>query len=115
VKSLIGSALVGFSVRQHARAESISKRAPSTTRTFLRFRINKLRSGQTGIIAHAIDFSLPFIIAFGFSHLHDACAGIGRELCQTSHVARSLSAISLRLRKKFSPDTAVAPRGLRSR
>ena len=26
-KSLIGSALVGFSVRQHARAESISKRA----------------------------------------------------------------------------------------
>ena len=26
-KSLIGSALVGFGVRQHARAESISKRA----------------------------------------------------------------------------------------
>ena len=36
VKSLIGSALVGFDVRQHARAESISKRAPSTTRTSLR-------------------------------------------------------------------------------
>ena len=36
-KSLIGNALVGFSVRQHARAESISKRAPSTTRTSLRF------------------------------------------------------------------------------
>jgi len=34
-KSLIGSALVGFGVRQHARAESISKRAPSTTRTSL--------------------------------------------------------------------------------
>jgi hypothetical protein len=28
-KSLIGSALVGFGVRQHARRESISKRAPS--------------------------------------------------------------------------------------
>jgi hypothetical protein len=28
--------LVGFGVRQHARAESISKRAPSTTRTSLR-------------------------------------------------------------------------------
>jgi hypothetical protein len=35
-KSLIGSALVRVGVRQHARAESISKRAPSTTRTSLR-------------------------------------------------------------------------------
>ena len=35
-KSLIGSALVGFGVRQHARAESISKRARSTTPTSLR-------------------------------------------------------------------------------
>src|SRR6476646_1559347 len=35
-KLLIGSALVGFGVRQHARGESISKRAPSTTRTSLR-------------------------------------------------------------------------------
>jgi hypothetical protein len=43
-KSLIGSGLVRFSVRQHARAESISKRAPSTTRPSLRFRINELRA-----------------------------------------------------------------------
>src|SRR5262245_41834919 len=35
VKSLIGRALVGLDVRQHARRESISKRAPSTTRTSL--------------------------------------------------------------------------------
>jgi hypothetical protein len=34
-KSLTGSALVGFGVRQHVRTESISKRAPSTTRTSL--------------------------------------------------------------------------------
>src|SRR5439155_10058365 len=40
-KSLIGSALVGFGVRQHARADSISKRAPSTTRPFV---INRLQS-----------------------------------------------------------------------
>ena len=33
---------MGFGVRQHARAESISKRAPSTTRTSLRFRIKNL-------------------------------------------------------------------------
>jgi hypothetical protein len=39
----MGSALVRFDVRQHARAESISKRAPSTTRTSLRFRINNLQ------------------------------------------------------------------------
>jgi hypothetical protein len=43
-KSLIRSALVGFGVRQHARRESISKRAPSTTRTSLRFRINDLQA-----------------------------------------------------------------------
>ena len=43
-KSLIGSALVGFGVRQHARGDSIFKRAPSTTRTSLRFRINALQA-----------------------------------------------------------------------
>ena len=37
-KSLIESALVGLSVRQHARGDSISKRAPSTTRTSLRLK-----------------------------------------------------------------------------
>jgi len=46
-KSLIGSALVGFGVRQHARRESISKRAPSTTRTSLRLEsITYERSGS---------------------------------------------------------------------
>jgi hypothetical protein len=43
-KSLVGTALVRFDVRQHARAESIFKRAPSTTRTSLHFRINGLRA-----------------------------------------------------------------------
>ena len=53
-KSLIGSALVGFDVRQHARAESISKRAPSTTRTSLHFRINELRAARHQIIARRL-------------------------------------------------------------
>src|SRR5687768_11085000 len=35
-KSLVGTALVRFDVRQHARQASISKRAPSTTRPSLR-------------------------------------------------------------------------------
>jgi hypothetical protein len=43
-KSLIGSALRRFRVRQHARRELISKRAPSTTRTSLRLRISNLRA-----------------------------------------------------------------------
>ena len=44
-KSLMGTALAGFGVPQHARAESISKRAPSTTRTSLRvFRISSLQA-----------------------------------------------------------------------
>ena len=43
-KSLIGSALVRFGVRQHARAESISKRAPIDRSASLRFRINSLRA-----------------------------------------------------------------------
>ena len=50
-KSLIKTALVGFRVRQHARTESISKRAPSTTRTSLRFRINSLRA-VSGRLSH---------------------------------------------------------------
>ena len=37
-KSLLGNALVRFSVRQHARRESISKRARSTTPTSLRLK-----------------------------------------------------------------------------
>jgi hypothetical protein len=44
-KSLIGSALVGFGMRRHAPAGSISKRAPSTTRTSLRvLRISSLQA-----------------------------------------------------------------------
>jgi len=53
VKSLIASALVGFCERQHARAESISKRARSTTPTSLRFRINELRTVWNSVAQNA--------------------------------------------------------------
>ena len=49
VKSLIGSVLVRLGVRQHARPESISKRARSTTPTSLRFRINELRAVRNSV------------------------------------------------------------------
>src|SRR5262249_48016862 len=55
VKSLIASALVGFRARKHARAESISKRAPSTTRTSLRIKSTTCERSPE-IIAHASDF-----------------------------------------------------------
>ena len=50
-ESLMGTAVVGLGVRQHARAESLSKRAPSTTRTSLNFRINNLRAVSDQTIA----------------------------------------------------------------
>jgi len=48
-KSLMGSALVRVGVGQCAPPESISKRAPSTTLTFFRFRINGLRTTDTAV------------------------------------------------------------------
>jgi hypothetical protein len=50
VQSFIGNALVGIRVRQHARAESLSKRAPSTTRTS-----SALESTAYGDILEAIE------------------------------------------------------------
>src|SRR4051794_32136640 len=49
-KSLMGTALVGVGVRQHARRESISKRAPSTTRTSLRSTRPIVRSRQADCV-----------------------------------------------------------------
>jgi len=48
VKSLIESALVGFGARQHASAESISKRARSTTPTSLR--LESTSCGRSGTV-----------------------------------------------------------------
>ena len=56
VKSLIRSALVGFDVRQHARAESISKRAPSTTRT-------SLRSLESAVYRLVVELANPNCVA----------------------------------------------------
>jgi len=93
-KSLIGSALVGFGKSQHAPAESISKRAPSTTRTSLRFRINELRA-----VWHSVAQNAPsgYSIAHppGTNCLPRRALAVEQELCQTSSVPRSLTRISL--------------------
>ena len=50
LKSLIGSVLVGFDVRQHARAESISKGAPSSA---FRSRVTSSRATARGLAVAA--------------------------------------------------------------
>jgi hypothetical protein len=69
VKSLIRSVLVGFGMRQHARKESLSKRALSTTPTSLRFRINELRGGPEQCSAKPSFKSCCSAMRFRFSGL----------------------------------------------
>ena len=95
VKWLIGSALVGLDVRQHARAESISKRAPSTTRTSLRFRINDLRAVQNSVAQNP-----PSNRTVQRSDLHSGVCGRAqidrrRNCVRPRNVLRSLTAIWL--------------------
>jgi len=89
---LIGSALVGFGVRQHAPPESISKRAPSTARTSLRLE-STICERRTTIIAHAggsrsLRRILFAVTGFG-AHDTDVRANCVRPL----NVPRSLTAI----------------------
>ena len=95
-KSLIGSALVRFSARQHARGASISKRAPSTTRTSLRFRINELRAVLNSVAQNA-----PSNLIVQRCDLKSAvCSEAGsfrrRNCVRPSNLLRSLTAILLR-------------------
>jgi hypothetical protein len=63
------SALVGFGVGQHTPPESLSKRAPSTTRTSLRLYNQPFAGVWSLIIAHAGGFQLSSSITFRFSGL----------------------------------------------
>jgi hypothetical protein len=91
-KSLMGSALVRVGVRQHARPESISKRAPSSTRTSLRFRINGLRAVWDQIIANSP--RLPFVSRSHFdSAAYEQAQSRRRSDCvRPSNLVRSLTA-----------------------
>jgi hypothetical protein len=78
-KSLMESALVGCDVRQHARPEAISKRAPSTTQTSLRAwrsrpgalrRVPSGRSPGRASLAHATPARTdPLAAVRGFNSL----------------------------------------------
>jgi hypothetical protein len=93
-KLLTRTALVGFGVRQHARRESISKRAPSTTRTSLRFRIKALRAVSKDYCTRR-RLSRPFL----GSCLHSASLtrsslGGRRNCVRPLDVPRSLTSIT---------------------
>ena len=82
MKSLIGSALVGLDVRQHARAESISKRAQSTTLTSLRLESGTYEQSSQ-IIAHAGHRRSVFVDHVSNQQLASARSASPLELCQT--------------------------------
>jgi hypothetical protein len=90
-KSLRGTALVGVDARQHARPASISKRAPSTTRTSLRFRINRLRAVCNQIIS--ITASFPSLLPSGLESAAYKRASTGRRAncVRPLNVGRSLT------------------------
>jgi hypothetical protein len=89
-KSWFESALVGFGVRQHERRESISKRAPSTTRTSLR--LESVTYGLASALdpqivigprSVAITYGLPSIAA---DDEVEAGRWIGRSRCDRDGV-----------------------------
>jgi hypothetical protein len=94
-KLLMGTVLVGFGVRQHARRESISKRARSTTPTSLHFRINDLRAAWNRIaqnLPSRISDSACPVVPIVCKH---ARRDENTNCVRPSNVARSLTAIWL--------------------
>jgi hypothetical protein len=93
-QSLIGSALVRFSVGQHARAESISKRAPSTTRTSLRFRVNRLRAVWRDYLTRNA-FAASLRSGFGSAVCGGSSVGVAAKYCvRPANVIGTLKVIS---------------------
>ena len=87
-KSLIGSALVGFRVLQHARADSISKRARSTTPTSLRLESTSCKRSGSDYRKMPLQILLSWN-AIRFSGLRTRRKAIIVELCRTSQCRRS--------------------------
>jgi hypothetical protein len=75
---------VRFSMRQHARAKSISKRARSTTPTSLRFRINELRTARKSGAQNPPSNLAEHRSSSKSALYEDALFDPRRELCQTS-------------------------------
>ena len=105
-KSLIRSALVRFGVRQHARGESISKRAPSTTRISLRLESTTCEQSDRDYRTRLRVRSRSSIV-FPFSRLQRRSAAFAGNCVRHANAARSLMAISLSWRRGWRPGPAV--------
>jgi hypothetical protein len=90
----MGNVLVRFSARQHARRESISKRAPSTTRTSLRFRIKNLRAVRFRL-SHTPAISHPFLDHVCIAWFEPYNRARRRTVSDLFNVPRSLTAYLL--------------------
>src|SRR5688572_4094738 len=87
-----GSERVGFEPTVEFPLHTLSKRAPSTTRTSLRiFRISGLRAVEHLIIAHASSVALSTSITFRISSFREGAASSLLELCQTVESCRITS------------------------
>ena len=82
------TALVRFGVRQHARPEFISKRAPSTTRTSLHFTINNLRAVHIRL-SHAVGPFGQFDITVESNGLRTAHSTVRRNCVRPRNLLRS--------------------------
>jgi hypothetical protein len=90
---------VGLDVRQHARADSISKRAPSTTRTSLHFGINGLRAVRNSV-AKKSSFNLAVAKCAFYSAVYGRARREHRENCdRPSNLSRSLTPICIRFNR----------------
>ena len=80
----MGTALVGVGVRQHARPESISKRAPSTTRTSLGLESITCEQSEANYRTRLRSSQLTDTITFVISDLKRTEHERKRKLCKTS-------------------------------
>ena len=79
-------------MRQHARGDSISKRAPSTTRTSLHFRINELRAARHQIIARRLRLPSVSRSYYDSAAYERACAPRRSNCVGPLNLVRSLTA-----------------------
>src|SRR6266704_3435843 len=80
---------VGFEPTVEFPLHTLSKRAPSTTRTSLRFRINDLRAARQRLSHTPSTSRAVRSISFALSGLTRYANGRSGELCQTSECPRS--------------------------
>ena len=101
---------MGFDVRQHARAESISKRAPSTTRTSLRLESTTCEQSCDQIIAKTSFKSYSAPMRFVFNGLRAGENQPPLELFRRANVLDRLTGMRSRTLTRYLPGSAQQKR-----